>query len=250
MSMIDAADIEAIERATLAALSPRNMEERDGWLLPFEPGTIGRAKSAVPLRHDRADPAIVPVIEERYAAQALAPRFRLAEEASLAPLHSALRLRGYRAEQPTRVEIAAAAAAASPSGDAAVALSAVADEAWASVYLGPGFDPVDGACRVRAFRRARDAVFAQLRIADETVAVGTAAFAFGWASVHGMRTALAYRRRGLARCVLGALARAALDRGIDRIVLQVEEANSAALALYAGAGFRPAWRYRYWLAED
>ena len=48
--------------------------------------------------------------------------------------------------------------------------------------------------------------------------------------------------------VLAALARAALERGIERIVLQVEEANTAALALYAGAGFRSAWRYRYWLA--
>jgi len=248
MSMIDASDIEAIERATLAALAPRDMEERDGWLLPFEPGTIGRAKSAVPLRHDRPDPAIVPLIEQRYAAHALAPRFRLAEEASLAPLHGALRLRGYRAEQPTRVEVASAAAVASPDGDAAVTLSDTADAAWAAVYLGPGFDPVDGACRVRAFSRARDAVFAQLRIAGETIAVGIAAFGFGWASVHGMRTALAYRRRGLARRVLAALARAALERGIERIVLQVEEANTAALALYAGAGFRSAWRYRYWLA--
>jgi ribosomal protein S18 acetylase RimI-like enzyme len=248
--MREAAEIEAIERATLAAVSPQRIEELDGWLLPFDNGTIGRAKSAVPLRHDRPDPKIVEMIEERYAAQGLAPRFRLADDARLAPLHGALRARGYRAEQPTRVEIASAAATAAQVGETTVTLSNAADEAWASVYLGPGFDPVDGACRVRAFSRARDAVFAQLRSSGETVAVGIAAFGFGWATVHGMRTALAVRRRGLARCVLAALARAALERGIDRIVLQVDEANTAARTLYEAMGFRPAWRYQYWRAAD
>lgn len=248
--MYDAAEVEAIERATLAAVTPQRMEALYGWLLPFDDGTIGRAKSAVPLRHDRPDPAIVPLIEERYAAHGLAPCFRLADDRRLAPIVRALRQAGYRAEQPTRVEVGSAAGPASQPVDPAVMLSDTADAAWASVYLGPGFDPVDGACRVRAFSRARDAVFAQLRVAGETIAVGIAAFGFGWASVHGMRTALAYRRRGLARRVLVALARAALERGVDRIVLQVDEANTAALALYAGMGFRFAWRYQYWRAGD
>lgn len=53
------------------------------------------------------------------------------------------------------------------------------------------------------------------------------------------------RAAGSAR-VLAALAQAALDRGIDRVFLQVEEPNTAARALYAKAGFRTAWRYAYW----
>jgi len=245
-----AADVEAIERATLAAISPRRLEEIPGWLLPFDEGTIGRARSAVPLRHDDADPALVPAIEQRYAAQGLAARFRIADEPRLEPLRTALHLRGYHDAQPTRVAIASAAALAADRADAVVTLATSADAEWASLYLGAGFDPIDGACRVRAFSRAPDAVFACVRESGETTAVGVVAFAHGWATVHGMRTAPDHRRRGLARRVLGALARAARERGIDRVVLQVDEANAPACRLYEALGFRPAWRYRYWQIGD
>ncbi|MBW8722896.1 MAG: GNAT family N-acetyltransferase, partial [Polaromonas sp.] len=52
-------DIETIERATIAAVSPEIVEEFDGWLLPFDSGTVGRARSAVPLRHEPVELAIV-----------------------------------------------------------------------------------------------------------------------------------------------------------------------------------------------
>jgi hypothetical protein len=49
MNALTIPDIEAIERATVAAVSPDLTEEIDGWLLPFAEGTVKRAKSAVPL---------------------------------------------------------------------------------------------------------------------------------------------------------------------------------------------------------
>jgi ribosomal protein S18 acetylase RimI-like enzyme len=60
-----------------------------------------------------------------------------------------------------------------------------------------------------------------------------------------MRTAPEQRGRGLASRVLGALGRVAQARGIDRVFLQVEEANPAR-AIYRRAGFSPVWRYHYW----
>ena len=120
------------------------------------------------------------------------------------------------------------------------------DDAWAAVFLGEGFDPVDGACRVRAFSRAPDAVYASVRDDGRTLAVGIASFGFGWASIHGMWTDRAHRGRGLAGRVLAGLADAARARGIDRVFLQVEEGNAPARALYARAGFTPVWRYVYW----
>ena len=74
-----------------------------------------------------------------------------------------------------------------------------------------------------------------------------ASFSHGWASVHGMRTAQDCRGRGLAQSVLAALADAARAKGYDRMFLQVEAHNAAALALYRRCGFSLAWTYSYWL---
>ena len=120
------------------------------------------------------------------------------------------------------------------------------DAAWAGVFTGEGFDPVDGANRVAALTRAVDAVYGAVREGEATLAVGVAAFGHGWGSVHGMRTDKARRGEGLAARVLTGLARAAGERGTPQMFLQVEEANAAARSLYARAGFSTAWRYFYW----
>ena len=57
-----------------------------------------------------------------------------------------------------------------------------------------------------------------------------------------MRTAQGIRGRGLAGRVLASIAQEAIQRGIERMFLQVEEGNAAALALYRRAGFAIAWR--------
>ena len=61
-------DIAAIERATLAAVAPRLIEEFPDWLLPHDDGAILRARAAVPLSHERCDEDILPILEARYAA--------------------------------------------------------------------------------------------------------------------------------------------------------------------------------------
>jgi len=114
------------------------------------------------------------------------------------------------------------------------------------VFLGEGFDPVEGASRVKTLSRAPGSLFASVREDGRTVAAGAAAFGHGWASVHGMRTAQDRRGRGLAGRILAALAQEALKRGHDRIFLQVQADNPAAQALYRRAGFTLAWSYDYW----
>lgn len=47
------------------------------------------------------------------------------------------------------------------------------------------------------------------------------------------------RGRGAARALIRAVATWARDRGAQRVVLFVQEANAPGLALYAAAGFRP-----------
>jgi predicted GNAT family acetyltransferase len=96
-------------------------------------------------------------------------------------------------------------------------------------------------------RRAAGSLFARVRDSEgKTVAAGVLAMSHGWASIHGMRTAPAHRGAGNASRVVSTLARTALDRGFERMVLQVEAGNATALRLYARCGFTTAWAYGYW----
>lgn len=238
--------IELIERATLAAVSPAVVEEIPGWLLGLDPGTVGRAHSAVPLQHAAPDESLLSDIEGRYAARGLAPVFRLPQVASFEPLCAALTRRGYVAAQPTQVQTGSASAMTHGASAADVTLAALPDEAWAAVFQGEGFDPVDAVSRVQLLSRAKDAAFASVRVNGNVVAVGVGSFSHGWASVHGMRTLPSHRGQGLARSILGALAGAAQARKIEPVFLQVDAANIGAQALYRRAGLTTAWTYAYW----
>ncbi len=240
------ADIANIERATLDAVAPPAVEEIDHWLLPFDNSTIGRAKSAVPLRHHTLDAAQLAPIEALYAARGLQAAFRVADVPGLANIHAELQRLGYRADQPTLVQVGTvenmrAVCQADPADT-----NNTPTPAWSAIYLSEGFDPVDGAHRIQALSRSRHLVYASVQEAGLPVAAGTASLSQGWASIHGMRTAANSRGRGLAARVLAGLADAAAQQGLERVFLQVEEGNRSALALYGRAGFATVWRYHYW----
>jgi N-acetylglutamate synthase len=241
------ADVESIERATVAAVAPTALDEIEGWLIPFDSGVVGRAKSAVPLRHDNSRRASVLEVEKRYAAKRLPALFRIAEVDGLNATRDELMQLGYHKHKPTLVQVAQSRTAAEASSGPAADISTLADEEWASVFLGAGFDPIDGASRVQTLRRARGSLFARIRGEDgRTVAAGVLALGHGWASIHGMRTAQSQQGRGLATRVVSTLARVALDKGFERIVLQVEAGNLTAQRLYARCGFETVWAYEYW----
>ena len=238
--------IESLEKATLAAVPPRELQALDGWLLALDAGTVGRAHSAVPTRHERVDAGVVPEIERRYSERGLNAVFRLPRVAAFHDVRDTLLARGYAATQPTLTMVGepAAAAALTPS-HARVELTSEASDDWSAVYLGGDFDPVDGACRVGLLRRSRESLFAGVRMKGQMVAVGCGCFAEGWWGVHGMRTAAAWRGRGFAAAILAALGQEAVRRGIGRAFLQVESGN-AAQSIYRRAGFADAWCYEYW----
>jgi len=247
MTALSDADIEAIERATVEAVAPEAKEEWSGWLLPFDHGTISRAKAAVPLRHAPFDAeGVIDAIETRYRDRGLAPAFRLADVPPFEPIARLLAARGYHGAKASIVQTASVGHMRNVTSAPPADVDDTPDVGWAAMFLGEGFEPVDGANRVRALTRAPDSRYASLRIDGRTVACGTIAFGHGWASIHGMRTEMAHRGQGHAARVLAGLAGAAQARGVTRVFLQVEADNPAAHALYRRAGFRSAWHYRYW----
>ena len=239
-------DIASLERATLDAVAPPAKQEIDGWLLPFDQSTIGRATSAVPLRHSYLNSQHIASIEALYAARGLKAAFRVADVPGLAGVQAELMQRGYQAQQLTLVQVGDVQQMRAVCQQEPAVVREQPDAAWSSVYLAEGFDPVDGAHRVAALSRSSHVVFACVVDGDKSVAAGTASMSQGWCSIHGMRTLPAQRGLGLAGRVLAGLANAAAARQLTRVFLQVEEGNDAALALYRLAGFATAWRYHYW----
>jgi GNAT superfamily N-acetyltransferase len=240
---VDAAEVAVLERDTVAAVAPPELLEIAGWLAPLDDGSIGRAKSAVPLHHDVGVEAIGD-IEDAYRSRGLKPAFRIADVPSLAPVCAELSRRGFTPQQPTIFKIGSVAALAAFS-DAPARVLETPDATWADVFLGEGFDPVDGAHRVAALTRSPGAIYGAAGQGGATHAVGVMSFGARWVGIHGMRTAPGHRGRGHASAILAALGRVALDRGHARVFLQVEEANPAR-RIYRAAGFTPIWRYHYW----
>lgn len=242
-------DVESIERATLAAVPPEQLTEHAGWLLAMDAGTVWRSHSAVPLRHEGAAAQAVDEVIKTYRATGFKPCFRLARVEGLAAVRDRLKSLGLKAERPTQVQIAPVdqvLALGEQGTSYGVQVLREPDQAWSAVFLGEGFDPQDGAHRVRILSRAKDAAYATVKSKGQAVACGTASFSHGWASVHGMRTLPDYRGQGLATSILATLAQEARTRSVEQMFLQVEESNTSAQRLYAQAGFSTAWVYEYW----
>lgn len=238
--------IASLERATLDAVAPPQVEELADWLLPLDRSTIGRAKSAVPLRHHGLHTDALEAIQTVYRDRGLDARFRVADVAGLDNIHQRLRAMGYRPDQATLVQVGTVNALLALPAVGSATVDNHPSTRWAAAYTAPGFDPVDGANRVQALSRSPYVVYATVSRDDQPLAAGTASLSHGWASIHGMRTVLAARGQGFASQILRGLAEAAAQRGLERVFLQVEENNTAALALYARAGFQTVWRYHYW----
>lgn len=238
--------VQRLERATLDAVAPRRVQTLGNWLLAFDPSTISRTKSAVPLRHQGLGGGDIAAIAQRYRDQGLPPLLRVADMPTLQQVHAAMRAQGLAPTQPTLVQVAQLADVLSLHTVHDAAVETHPSDAWASVYTAPGFDAVDGAYRRAALSRSPFVVYAHVQQDGQTLAAGTASLSQGWASIHGMRTVPTARGRGLAGAILAALARHALAQGLSAVFLQVEENNMQAQSLYRRAGFGTAWRYHHW----
>jgi GNAT superfamily N-acetyltransferase len=242
-----ARELEAVAARAWPALEEQRL---GGWRLRASGGVTHRGNSVWPNSDDgtlKLDDKLS-AVEAFYAARGLPASYQMTLAAQPAGLDAALEARGYRLETPCLVMVAdAAAVLARAGGGAGVSVAEEPGADWLGAWVGlDGAKPGEAEARTAFLgRTGLPLAFASASIDSKVAAVGAAALDSGWLGVFGMATQPAFRRRGLARAVLGALAAWGAARGAGRLYLQVIEANAPARALYDEAGFVRGYAYHY-----
>jgi len=258
-----------LELERIAALGWRGTETATvgEWLLRAGHGFTGRANSVLPLGSPGAnlDDALAK-IANFYRDRGQPIVFQIPEDSAgsqLDLLDRDLQGRGWLSYNTTVVLTASIATVTQSCPPAAhlppASFAATPSQAWLSGYRYRG-DPLP-ASAVAVLVNACDPVFATVIDggihtvidsgidSDEGPPAGVArgVLTQGWLGVTAVTVAESRRRSGIGRHLMGELARWALERSepAHSVYLQVDEANSAAIAMYDRVGFVPHHRYHY-----
>jgi GNAT superfamily N-acetyltransferase len=239
---------EALQRVAVAGWPAPEREPLGDWLLRAAGGWTNRGNSALALGSPGMPlAAAVDLVAAWYRARGLRPGVMVPAPVG-GRVTAELRGRGWVPQPPVLVQTAplAAVVAATP-GSGAVRLDETPSAGWLAVIAGRKGDlPAAARHILCAERPVRFAQVDAESLAPAAVAHGTVPGEGDWLGLSLIEVAPPLRRRGLARAVIGALARWATDLGATRAYLQVEERNTAAVALYSGLGFATHHTYATW----
>ncbi len=240
---ISDSEIRRLEEIGARTWPARTTERRHGWLVSIDAGVTRRANSVLPLDCEDG-PAIdqrIEDVEQRFQERGLTPCFKMTRAARPGDLDALLERRGYRAEGYSHV-LTMATSQASGSQGPSVELFSEATPDWLACHW-PGHTDDEGWIGI-VRRIAGPKAFALVRIDGVPAGTALANVADGWTCITAVHTQPAYRRRGVGRALVTALADWARRQG-SGIFLQVEADNAAALRLYVSVGFAPAYDYHY-----
>lgn len=218
------------------------------WLLRAGEGWTRRANSALVV----GDPGLplteaLVQVQTWYAARKLPGTLAVPLPAMAAADHAAVAA-GWSAGGDIEVLVAPVPVGPVHAGriDPGVRIDPVPSVAWQEVYRARSAPPIG-----RHIMTAPERVgFASVFDGDRVVAVGRGVMLARWLGVAAVEVRPEYRRRGLATQIMSGLLAWGAEQGAGRCYLQVEDDNAAALALYAGLGFRRHHRYRIRHAPD
>ena len=128
----------------------------------------------------------------------------------------------------------------------------ISTEAWSAASADlQGWDDDTTAANAELLARTPGEVVGVAAMkSNAIVGLGRGVVTEGWLGIFGMVTTAEHRGTGVGASVLAELIRLGKEIGATGAYLQVETVNTAALALYAAAGFEPVYEYDYWAPSD
>lgn len=240
--------IAALERVAAQGWPAPDTAQLGEWLLRAADGWTSRANSALALGDPGAPlTQAFDAVAAWYAERGLPPRVTTPLPLAAA-VADALAAAGWTPQPSVLVQTAPLRAIPTPgpaaTDDPVVRLAAAPSEEWlAAVAARKG--PLPAAARhvLTAVEKVR---FAEVYGDHELLGTARGVVTGEWLGISLVGVAPHARRTGLARRMTHALVRWARELGATRAYLQVEEENTAAVALYAGLGFTTHHRYVTW----
>ncbi|RSM67830.1 GNAT family N-acetyltransferase [Actinoplanes sp. ATCC 53533] len=239
-----AADVIALELAANDAWPAPTQARLGGWILRAAENWTGRANAALAVGDpDRTLDAAIDAVEQWYAAKGQQALINTPMPLA-APVNAALDARGWTARPLTLVQTGAVQSLvtdiAARRDLPPVELADSPTDAWLTMVSAHKGDLPAAARHI--LTAVPDVVFASVQDEDGNLLAVARGAVTGpapgrWLGVSLLQTDPAARRRGLGRHVLRAVAQWAIQRGAVRAYLQVEERNTAAVALYRSLGF-------------
>lgn len=233
----------------LATWPPVEVVDVDGWRAGLSGGFTRRGNSVAAVAAPADPEAALDRVEALYAAHGQPPVVRVCAASRPADLDARLERRGYGVAATTLVmaaDVRTVGAGEGPGGEGwRLEESDRPEPDWLRGWLDvKATAPVDLGL---AGRLLGGAPAAYLRLVDGagTVGVVRAAPADGWLAISCLVVQPRARRRGVGRMLTLEALRRAGAAGASAAFLQVERANVAAVALYAGLGFTVVDRYHY-----
>lgn len=268
---VTAVDPMGLQERAARAVPSEAVETDGGWWLRYAPGTTWWSGTVLPHTaahaahrasardtsgHD-ALAARVERAERFFAARGVPARFQITPGACPEGLDAFLAGRGYRWAYPAELRAAAASEVQGCASPGPLRVEAVERptaewfDVWRAVHGDTGAPWSEGSAREWAMlgRVEPPSTHVCAYSGGRAVAVGRAVAEGVWAGVFSMGTLPDARGTGAARQVLTELATWSLRQGADRMYLQVEKGNEAAIKLYTKAGFREVCTYHYRFAD-